>query len=103
MNKISGGQTLARILGAVEGFYVAYGCWPSTIRVSTSYIQHLRNDALPPETLLKVTEKLALIPDESATVVAEDANGQRYDYGLSGFPKTKPPVRARDWLCLRNG
>jgi hypothetical protein len=102
LSTIAGGQTLARILGAIEGFYVTFGEWPSAIRLTPGYIEHLQNEVLPPEAFSKLIEKVALIPDVSATVVAENSSGQRYDYGSSGFSKAKPPVRAREWLCLGN-
>ena len=102
MSTIAGGQTLARILGVIEGFYVTFGEWPSAIRLTPGYIKHLQNEVLPPEAFAKLIEKVALIPDVSATVVAENSIGQRYDYGASGFSKAKPPVRAREWLCLGN-
>ena len=102
MSSIAGGQTLARILGAIEGFYVTFGEWPSAIRLTPGYIEHLKNEVLPPEVFSKLIEKVALVPAESATVVAENSSGQRYDYGSFGFSKAKPPVRAREWLGLGN-
>lgn len=100
MSTIGGGQTLARILGAIEGFYITFGEWPSGIRLTPSYIEHLQNEVLPPEAFSKLLEKIALIPDVSAAVVAENSSGQRHDYGASGFSKAKPPIRAREWLRL---
>jgi len=102
LSTIAGGQTLARILGAIEGFYVTFGQWPSAIRLTPGYIEHLKNEVLPPEAFSKLIEKVALVPAESATVVAENSSGQCYDYGSSGFPKAKPPVRAKEWLGLGN-
>jgi hypothetical protein len=102
LSTISGGQTLARILAAIEGFFVTYGQWPSAIRLTPGYIEHLQNEILSPAAFSKLTEKVALIPDESATVIAENSIGQHYNYGLSGFSKVKPPVRAREWLSLGN-
>jgi hypothetical protein len=102
LSTVAGGQTLARILGAIEGFYVTFGEWPSAIRLPPGYINHLQNEVLPPEAFSKFIEKVALVPDESATVVAEDSGGQRYNYGSSGFSKVKPPISAREWLGLDN-
>lgn len=102
MSTIAGGQTLARILGAIEGFSVTFGEWPSAIRLTPGYIKHLQNEVLPPEAFSKFIEKVALVPDESATVVAENSSGHHYNYGSSGFSKVKPPIRAREWLGLGN-
>ncbi|MFN3987717.1 MAG: hypothetical protein ACK4KV_19670 [Rhodocyclaceae bacterium] len=102
MSAIAGGQTLARILGAIEGFYIAFGEWPSAIRLTPDYINHLQNEVLPPEAFAKFIEKVALAPNEYAKVVAENSSGHRYNYGSSGFSKGTPPIRAREWLGLGN-
>lgn len=98
----TGGQSLSRVLAAVEGFFVTHGAWPTSIRLTPGYIEHLQGVALSPVGFSRLTEKLALVPDPSATVVAQNDLGLRYDYGATGFPKDKPPVRARDWIGLDN-
>jgi hypothetical protein len=102
MNAHANGQSLARLFAALEGFFVTYAGWPSALRIASGYIDHLKHEVLAPEAFIRLTEKIKLIADASATVVAENANGQGYNYGLSGFPKIKPVVRARDWLNLGN-
>lgn len=96
----SEGQSLARILASIEGFFCNYGVWPSQIRLTPGYIAHLQGQALSADVYSKLTAKVTLIPDPSATVVAENSNGQSYNYGVFGFPKAKPPVRAGEWLDL---
>ena len=100
MRHVTGGQSLARIFAAVEGFYVDYGYWPSSVRITPSYLEHLRNHVLSDKEFDTVERKLRFIPDSSATVIAEGEDGTGYDYGSRGFPKSKPPVRAREWLEL---
>ncbi|MEN6082082.1 hypothetical protein [Chromobacterium piscinae] len=100
MTNAAGGQSLTRVLAAIEGFFVTYGAWPSQVRITPGYIAYLHDQALSADVYSKLTARVALVPDPSATVVAEDENGQSYNYGVSGFPKSKPRVRAREWLGL---
>ena len=100
MTNETGGQALARVLAAIEGFFVTYGVWPSQVRLTPGYIAHLHDQGLSADAYSKLTARVALVPDPSATVVAEDKNGRSYNYGASGFPKSKPAIRAREWLCL---
>ena len=86
----------------MEGFFVTYGEWPSSIRLTPGYITHLQMQALSPEAFSLLTRKVALVPDATATVIAENSTGQSYNYGASGFPKAKPSVRAKEWLGLGN-
>jgi hypothetical protein len=95
---VAGGQSLARILAAIEGFFVTYGEWPSIVRLTPGYIAHLQSNVLSPSELSKLKDKITLVPDVLSTVIAENQNGLQYNYGTSGFPKSKPPIRARDWL-----
>lgn len=100
MTNETGGQALARVLAAIEGFFVTYGARPSQVRFTLGYIAHLHDQALSADAYSKLTVRVALVPDPSANVVAEDENGLSYNYGASGFPKSKPTVRAREWLGL---
>lgn len=86
----------------MEGFFVTHGEWPSSIRITPGYITHLQTQALSPEAFSLLTKKVVLVPDATATVVAEGSAGQSYNYGASGFPKVKPSIRAREWLGIDN-
>jgi hypothetical protein len=102
LNSLSDGQTLARIFAAIESFFVSYGEWSSAIRLTPIYIKHLRYDVLPPEAYWKLTTEVALIPDITSTVIAENKSGFQCNYGSSGFPISRPPIRAREWLDLES-
>ncbi|MCD4485958.1 hypothetical protein LQR31_15910 [Chromobacterium vaccinii] len=94
------GQSLTRILAAIEGFFVTYGTWPSQVRLTPGHIAQLHDQVLSADAYSKLTARVALVSDPSATVVAENQSGQLYNYGASGFPKSRPTVRAREWLGL---
>jgi hypothetical protein len=95
-----GGQSLARILAAIEGFVVRHGQWPTAVRVTPGYLKHIQDNVLTEDEFSRFSPKIALIPDAAATVVAQNEAGLTYDYGKSGFSKGRPSVRARDWLGL---
>lgn len=94
------GQSLARVLAAIEGFQVTFNAWPSAVRVTPSYLEHLRSVVFTPEAFARLSAKVRFISDPAATVVAENDGGQQYDYGSLGFAKVRPIVRAREWLGL---
>lgn len=87
-----------RLLGALEGFFVTHGHWPSRVRLTRPILENLRDDLFTPEAWTRVTTHLEFVADESAPIVAEDADGNQYSYGQQGSPSQKPPVRAGEWL-----
>jgi hypothetical protein len=92
-------KNLIRLLGAIEGFRVRHGTWPTRVRIYPRMLQNIREHLLSPESFAKLTEKVQLIADE-APVVAEDDQGNSYSYGAEGFLASSPDPRARDWLGL---
>lgn len=97
---VTGGQSLARVLAAIEGFQVTFNEWPSAVRVAPGYLDHLRSTVLTSEAFADISGKVRFIADDGATVIAENDGGQSYDFGKLGFSKTKPSIRARVWLGL---
>jgi cold shock CspA family protein len=85
-----------RLCGAIDGFRVRYGRWPTRVR---AYPMSLRDfDFLfTPEDLARIRAKIALVGDDLPMIV-EDDSGAQYDYGREGFPVQAPDVRAADWL-----
>ena len=86
-----------RLCGALDGFYMRYGRWPTRVRVFPASLADLRERLLSPGALAMVESKLQLVADE-ASMVAEDDEGRSYDYGQEGFPPQRPAPRAAEWL-----
>jgi hypothetical protein len=87
-----------RLRGALEGFFVTHGHWPTRVRLWPVILDNLRNDLFTPAAWERVVAHLEFVPDDSAPIVAEDAQGRLYSYGEQGFPEQDPPVRAEEWL-----
>jgi hypothetical protein len=56
------------------------------VRILPEYIQALRDQTLTPEGFAKLTAKLELVPDESAPYIAEDGDGNQYNYASHEYP-----------------
>lgn len=95
-----GSKSLVRLLAAIEGFYVKHGHWPMRVRVFPGFIHSIKNDILSEAQYAALASKIELVPDEEAPVVAEDSEGRTYSYGMEGFSKSKPVIRAEQWLGL---
>ena len=87
-----------RLRGALEGFFVTHGHWPSRVRLNPEVLNNLRNDLFTPAAWERVSAHLEFITDESAGIVAEDLEGREYSYGRQGFPSREPAIRAEQWL-----
>jgi hypothetical protein len=48
--------------------------------------------------LRAVEQKLRLVERSNAVLLAEDGDGNGYDYGSEGFSERKPDIRAEEWL-----
>ncbi|HEY6018868.1 MAG TPA: hypothetical protein VIY48_02965 [Candidatus Paceibacterota bacterium] len=95
-----GSKSLVRVLAALDGFYVRHGHWPTRVRVFPGFIRSIKDDILSAPQYQALTAKIELVPDEEAPVVAEDNEGNVYSYGAEGFSKSKPAIRAAQWLGL---
>ncbi len=85
-----------RCIGAIEGFRVRHGKWPSRVRVSRFLWQELQERLTAKEWAI-LNSKIDLVPDGSP-MIAEDDSGNSYSYGKEGFSKMKPEIRAEEWL-----
>ena len=85
-----------RLLAALNGFHVDHGHWPKWVRMPEVAIEELRDHILGPEGFELVNGKVALIPDHA--FIAEDQQGNSYDYSSRGFPDEKPSPDAFAWL-----
>jgi hypothetical protein len=89
-----------RLLGAIDGFRVRYGAWPTRIRIFPASLRNIREDLFSPDLFVKLTEKIQLVADELA-MVAEDEHGNSYSYGIDGFPPNRPSPNASQWLGIQ--
>jgi len=46
----------------------------------------------------QITAKVVLVPDESASMIAEDEAGNSYDFGRENFTNQLPSLCAAEWL-----
>ena len=82
-------RNYVRLCGAVDGFRVRYGRWPTTARLWPGCIEVLRG-CLSDAGFAKVEARLRLVEDEE---------GRSYDYGSLGFPPVQPDIPAGEWLA----
>ena len=90
-------KNFMRLCGAVNGFRVTHGIWPTRVRLFPGALEDLQRNVFSPESFAKLTAKLDLVADE-APMIAEDDAGQRYSYGDQGFPDENPEPDAHQWL-----
>jgi hypothetical protein len=90
-------KNYVRLCGAVDGFRVRYGRWPTTTRLWPGCIDSLRH-CLSEKGFARLSERLRLVEEEGATVMVEDEEGRSYDYGTLGFPSVAPDIVASDWI-----
>jgi hypothetical protein len=90
-------KNYVRLCGAVDGFRVRYGRWPTTARLWPGCIDSLRH-CLSEEGFARLSERLRLMEEQGATVMVEDEEGRSYDYGSLGFPPVAPDIFASDWI-----
>jgi len=90
-------RSWVRLCGAVDGFRVRYGRWPTRVRLFPGALENIRDYLFTPEDYAKITAKVTLIPDH-APMIAEDDTGASYNYGQDGFPTPSPVPPAREWF-----
>ena len=86
-----------RARGALEGFFVRYGRWPTQLRLFPTALDDLRR-LFTAESFRLLEAKVVLIPDLDAPMIAEDDEGHSYSYGQEGFPHVRPTPDAEAWL-----
>jgi hypothetical protein len=88
-----------RFCAVIEGFRARYKKWPTKVRVPETFIEELQ-EVLTKESFEKLLSKITLIGDESP-YIAEDKEGESYNYGLEGFSGSQPDLKASDWLDVQ--
>ena len=69
-----------RLCGAIDGFRVRYGHWPTRVRVLPGSLADLRDHLFAPGDYARIVEKVKLIADR-VPMVAEDDEGRSYNLG----------------------
>jgi hypothetical protein len=54
-----------RLRGALEGFFVTHGQWPTRVHLHPGTLQNLRDDLFTPAAWSRITAHLEFVPDES--------------------------------------
>ena len=85
-----------RLCGAVHGFYSRYRKWPTHLRVYEGNLQKL----FTPESWAIVNEKIAFVYDGS-THIADDLQGNSYNYGQEGFAEGFDLDFVQDWFGVQ--
>jgi len=93
-----GDKNWIRLCAAIDGFRVRHQRWPTRVRINPRSLADLRDHVLPEEAFARIQQQLSFVPNSDAGMVAEDDSGAQYDYGIEGFPPTRPDVDARQWL-----
>ena len=86
-----------RLCGAIDGFRVRYGRWPTRVRIYPESLAEIRDILFTRHDYAKIEAKVALIPDD-APIIAENDSGMSYSYGDEGFPDKSPTPSAAEWL-----
>jgi hypothetical protein len=88
-----------RLAYVLEGFFAAHGHWPSRVRVQPLSLENLRNDLFTAASWEQITARIQFIPDESVGMVAEDVQGNAFNFGQRIDRKEAPSVE--DWLGVQ--
>ena len=88
-----------RFLAAIDGFQATYGRWPTRVRVFSFFIEELKSKLNEPS-FSRLSSMVQLIGDGSP-YIAEDENGNSYNYGEEGFSKIRSDVSANVWLGVQ--
>lgn len=69
-----------RIILTINAFKSRYGCWPTRLFIQEGMANGLQRDVLTRIGWSRLIEKVEVIPFEKGTLIAEDADGHRFDY-----------------------
>lgn len=86
-----------RLCGAIDGFRVKYGKWPTKVLLPMGILDDLKQHVFSRERFVKIEEKLTFVIEDLPIVAAED-KGNSYSYGDLGFPERRPQITAQKWL-----
>lgn len=89
--------SLPRILITINGFRRRYGSWPTILQVDAVMADALQRETLTPRGWQAIVAKLQ-IQDAKGTVIAEDENGQVYEYGSESNNPASQDSSADYWL-----
>jgi hypothetical protein len=87
-----------RLCGALDGFFLRHGSWPTRIKLERAPFDDLRSGLFTRKSWLKLQTRITFVVVEQASFVAEGASGQTYTYGTSGVPGESPTQSAEAWL-----
>lgn len=85
------------LCGAINGFRVKYGKWPTRILLPKGILNDLKQHVFTKERFAKIEEKLTFVIREGCSDAVDD-EGLSYSYMKSGFPESEPDITARKWL-----
>jgi hypothetical protein len=86
-----------RLCGAIDGFRVKHGRWPTKILLPEGIFNNLKQHVFTKERFSRIEENLSFVV-EDVPIVAADDNGRSYSYGDLGFPKKRPEITAQECL-----
>jgi hypothetical protein len=99
--------TVPRLRGALEGFFMLYGHWPTRLYVEPEVLaghyqfafdgRYVGEDR---ELLVALSSRLQFLGRTGAAYLAEDEAGTQYNYGEEGFPDGfESGALLRAWLA----
>ena len=94
-------KNFVRLCAAINGFHTAHGTWPTRVRLFAGALADLRDFIFSSESFQALTEKIEQVVDDDAPMVAEDDEGNSYNYGEQGFPDRRPQPSAEEWLGVQ--
>lgn len=89
--------SLPRVLDAINCFRRRYGHWPTILRIDAAMIGALQQDNLTPAGWKALTDKME-IHSAKGTVIAEDGNGQSYEYRSEFMNPESKETSADYWI-----
>jgi hypothetical protein len=94
-----GDRNFIRLCAAIDGYRLRYGAWPTSVRLSLSAIEDLRDHVLGKAAFEKAEIRIRFISDY-ASMIAEGPEGRSYNYGKEGFPNRILDISAKEWLGI---
>jgi hypothetical protein len=84
-----GDRNFIRLCAAIDGYRLRYGAWPTSVRLSLSAIEDLRDHVLGKAAFEKAEIRIRFISDYAS-----------YNYGKEGFPNRILDISAKEWLGI---
>lgn len=89
--------SVPRILLTLEGFYSTHGHWPTIVDLDREMAEANREQVLTERGWNELQKKVTLRFEVKGTVIAQDDDGLRYEYG-DDVPKGRKAPKADVWL-----